>query len=241
MQIVLFNWPYYVIAALAGVTAITLPPLLPMSPVVRVLVGLGAGVAFFWLVGSLAVSYYVYDHSPLYKWEWVSALFPSKPRRWANIHAGFDETSAALRRLFPEGESTILDIYSPTEMTEPSIERARHRTPAVPSAQAEVGSLPFGDGDLDAVFLIFTAHEIRDPDSRLRFFHELHRVLRTNGKLLLVEHLRDWLNLLAFGPGVLHFLPRREWVRLARKSGFVVADELSMTPFVRVFVLEKGA
>jgi len=106
-------------------------------------------------VGSLLVSYWVYDHSELCRWEWIRGLFPVAPRRWANIHVGLGETSLTLRRLFPDTQSTILDIYDAGEMTEPSIRRARRLTPApVAAAHAEASALPFADQELDAVFLL---------------------------------------------------------------------------------------
>jgi hypothetical protein len=89
------------------------------------------------------------------------------------------------------------------------------------------------------VFLIFSAHEIRRRDSRARFFEELARVLAAEGSVILMEHLRDTANFLAFGPGFLHFHSRREWLRAAAAGNFRVQQEMSITPFVHVFVMEK--
>jgi SAM-dependent methyltransferase len=239
-QIFLYNWPFYVVGALATLLAFGLALSKAWPLVVRLLLGSGAACAAFWELGSLAASYWVYDRSPLYRWEWLRDLFPTAPTRWANIHAGLDETTLPLRALFPGTTSTILDIYDPGKMTEPAIRRARRVTPAVvPPTPAAVTALPFGDGELDAVFLLFVAHEIRAPDLRLRFFRELHRALAPGGKVLIVEHLRDLPNFLAFGPGFFHFYPSREWQRLARAVEFAMAQEFRFTPFVGVFLLAK--
>jgi len=63
--------------------------------------------------------------------------------------------------------------------------------------------------------------------------------LAPGGRLLLVEHLRDAWNFLAFGPGCWHFLPRGEWMERASEPGFRVEQELRKTPFVRVWLLRK--
>jgi SAM-dependent methyltransferase len=239
-QIFLYNWPQYVAGALVCAAAALLAALAPLPSILRLLVFVAAGAAAFWLAASIVASYWVYDRSPLCRWRWIPEMLPAPPRRWANIHVGLDEVSPALVELFPGAETTIFDVFDPAEMTEPSIRRARRLTPPVIApVAADFRALPLGDGALDTLFLIFAAHEIRSPELRRRFFSELGRVLEPGGVVLLVEHLRDAANLLVFGPGFLHFHSRQEWLRVARESGFSVARETRITPFVAVFLLRR--
>jgi ubiquinone/menaquinone biosynthesis C-methylase UbiE len=100
-------------------------------------------------------------------------------------------------------------------------------------------ALPVGDGWADAVFLLLTAHEIRKAEDRDQFFAEVARILSPGGRVVLVEHLRDTWNAVAFGPGFFHFFSRGEWLRTAARARLRVESERRMTPFVRVFVLGK--
>jgi hypothetical protein len=84
-----------------------------------------------------------------------------------------------------------------------------------------------------------SAHELRSDESRCALFAELRRVLGPAGRVVIAEHLRDWANLLAFGPGFLHFHSRRAWLRCFSRHRFDVHREFSITPFVRVFVLRR--
>lgn len=239
LQILRYNLPMY-LAALAGCLAVALAlALLPLPRPLAVLAALGTAAGFLWSVSSLLASHYIYDRSALSTWSWLAGLLQAPPRRWASLHAGLDETFGELHRLFPDG-GTTLDIYDAQEMTEPSIERAR-RLALTPATPADFRALPFPDGSLDAVFLIFAAHELRRPESRLRFFREIARSLAPGGRVVLVEHLRDPSNFLVFGPGFVHFLARREWLRLAQESGLAVRHESRITPFVAVLVLETPA
>ncbi len=195
----------------------------------------------YFLIVSLAVSYAIYDQSPLYRWIWIKDLLTRAPQQIANIHAGFDESSEALRNLFPQASLVIVDLYDPKRMTEPSIARARRLRPTKQSTlPANPGAIPLAEGSCDGVFLLFAAHEIRDAQERLCLFGEISRILAPDGTVLLVEHRRDFANFLAFGPGFLHFYPQSEWLRLARESGLRVITTFSMTPFVGVFLLTKG-
>jgi SAM-dependent methyltransferase len=241
IQIVRYNWPFYLAAAVVSAVGIAALGLAPLPFPLRLLLLLGVGATLWWSAGSLAASYWVYDRSPLCRWAWIAGWFPDPPRSFANLHAGLDESSPALRSLFPGSRAVLLDLFDPAAMTEPSISRARRLTPPELAAEPVDGTaLPFPPAAWDAAFLIFAAHEIRDAATRLGLFRELRRVLRPGGRILIVEHGRDLWNLLAFGPGFLHFLPRREWLRLAREGGFSVVREAAFTPFVGALLLEKA-
>ncbi len=64
-------------------------------------------------------------------------------------------------------------------------------------------------------------------------------MLRDKGQILLVEHLRDWANFIAFGPGFLHFHSEQDWQRSISDSGLRVEQDFRVTPFVRCFVLRR--
>jgi SAM-dependent methyltransferase len=234
-RIVRFNWPMYAAgSAVAGsATAVALSPV-PAG--IRLAAGLGAMAAAWGTGSSLAVSHWVYDRSPVRDWRWLPSLLPEPPRRWANIHAGYDETTIPLRGLFPVGMSHAIDLFDPALMTEPSIRRARALHPRPDGTVAgRADHLPLETGGCDAVFLLFAAHELRRPRDREALFAETSRVLRPGGRLVLVEHVRDIANAIAFGPGVGHFLSRGEWFRVAERAGLGLETELRITPFVRCF------
>lgn len=187
----------------------------------------------------------MYDLKGVTRWNWLPATLAFPPQRWLNIHAGLDQSTLILTQFFPNTDYKIVDIYDPQEMTEPSIARARTRASRLhafvpPALAARLDDLPLPDRDRDTVFLLFAAHEIRDPARRTEFFREAVRVLSNSGQLLLVEHIRDWRNFLAFGPGFLHFHSRAEWLRVARSAGLTITREAPITMFVRCFLMTRS-
>jgi SAM-dependent methyltransferase len=240
-QIFLYNWHFYAAALVLDLIAAVFMIRFSSPAAVRFMVVLGAAISTFWALSSLLVSYYVYDRSRLYQWNWLGEVLKRNPASWVNIHAGLDQSSKALIRLFPAAKCRILDVYVSSEMSEPSIARARrHIEPAAASEKADPRALPLKNGECDTVFLLFVAHELRRQKAKLEFFREVGRALKPGGCVVLVEHLRDWKNLLAYGPGALHFFSRREWLSVGNQAGFQLADELRITPFVRCIILAKN-
>ncbi|HSS75816.1 MAG TPA: methyltransferase domain-containing protein [Thermoanaerobaculia bacterium] len=241
LQILHYNLPMFAKTGVAALAAIVAVAVLPLPRPLAVLVLTGIAAALLWSASSLLVSHWIYDLSPLSRWDWLAGMLPAAPRHWASLHAGLDETFGALARIFPTttAEGAVLDFFDAAEMTEPSIVRARKLALDQAATPADFRALPLADGSQDAIFLIFAAHELRRPESRRRFFLEIARALTPGGRVVLVEHVRDGWNFLAFGPGFLHFLPRHEWLRLAAAADLAVRKDFRITPFVAVLVLEK--
>jgi ubiquinone/menaquinone biosynthesis C-methylase UbiE len=157
-----------------------------------------------------------------------------------NISAGFDETSELLLQKFPGVQLEVFDFYDPELHTEPSIKRARKAYPAFNGKRGiSTSNIPLGDDAVDVALLILTAHEIRKTEERLVFFKEVSRVLKSDGNLVVVEHLRDLPNFLAYTIGVFHFFSRNSWMTLFEKSNFELHKEIKITPFISTFILRK--
>jgi hypothetical protein len=237
-RIVQFNWPFYAMAAVLVPTAVAVASARPAG-MVSLLLG-GSTVAAFWMVASLGASWAVYDRSPLMAGRWVLEALPSWPQSWMVITAGFDEMTPALRRVLTASPGRTFDIYDPVVMTEPSIRRARRWADA-DAEPTDPRRLPVADHSVDAAILPLSAHELRTHRARCQLLAEVARTLASDGRVVVVEHLRNVANFLAFGPGVLHFHSRRAWCRCFDEAGLTIREEFPITPFVRVFVLTRPA
>jgi hypothetical protein len=238
MAIARFNWPFYVAALAILFTASAGLVLLPTLPPRLICAGALAGAVYF-LLGSLGVSHLIYDRSDLYRWRWLDrALHGMKLRRAIFCHSGFDETSEDLRARFQEVEWLVLDHFNETQMTEASIRRARRIFPPTPGTlPAAYDQWPAAAECADIVFGLLAIHELRSENERDAWFAEARRCLCRGGRVVLVEHMRDLANFLAFGPGFLHFHSRESWRRAWESAGFHSTDEFRVTAWVRVFVL----
>jgi SAM-dependent methyltransferase len=238
LEIFEFNSRKYLAAAAGILAAVLAWPLLP--PLGRMVVLVGVTPALFWTFSSLAVSHYVYDRSPLYDFRRIARVLTRPPRRWINVHSGWDETSERLEEAFPGSSGQVVDIFDARLMTESSIREAQRinhsQVPAIPGCY---DALPFPAGSFDAAFSIFAAHELRRHQLRVCLFREIARVLNPCGEFVLMEHVRDRWNFLAFGPGFLHFFSQRAWRHAASEAGLDLEKELTMTPFVHVYLFRR--
>jgi SAM-dependent methyltransferase len=239
-KIVSFNWPWYLLALLGNLCAAVLIFAAGLPNELKVLSSAATLVGNGWLVASLLVSHWVYDRSPLARGAWLDALDESA-RDIAVLHAGQDEASLLVAQRFPNAQVTVYDFFDPRENTEASLKRARRSASLAATTPVRLDQLPLGEAALDIAVVVFAAHEIRCPERLAAFFSELRRVLRPSGVVVVVEHLRDGWNALAYGPGTLHFLSRSTWVTAFAAANLRLIQEVHYTPFVTRFCLTKGA
>ncbi len=236
LNIIRFNWHFYLGALFLFLLGILILPNLPIS-----LHSLGysiLGLAFIQTIVSLFVSWYVYDYSDLYQ---LNALTIHAPNSILNVNAGFDETSALVRGKHPNARLTVCDFYDPTLHTEISIQRARKAYPPFKGTiRIQTTCLPFTDSSFDAILAMLSAHEIRNQQEQIDFLKELHRVLTKNGRIYVTEHLRDTPNFLAYTIGFFHFHSRTTWISTFKKAGLVIEREVKSTPFITTFILKSN-
>ena len=237
-NIIRFNWGFY--AAGIGIITILLVIASFTEGPLKWWMNMLAMAGFIPLFLSLAVSWYVYDLSGFYTMNWLKYQVDPKPGIILNIHAGFDETSVLLKKKFPDAEMKVYDFYDPEKHTEISIERARRAYAPYPGTiRINTESIPQGDNSVDLIFLVFAAHEIRNTTERTSFFNEIKRVLKPNGTVHIVEHLRNLPNFLAYTVGFLHFHSTAAWQQTFDKSGLSNHQASSVNPFVKYYILQK--
>lgn len=190
------------------------------------------------LIMPLLVSAYVYDFSGYYKLEWLNKydVSDSDEIKMLNINAGFDETSFIIKDKFPHSHLKVFDFYNARQHTEPAIIRARKVSLIYPDTQPITSNLiPLPDKSIDVIFLLSAVHEMRSQSERVQFLKECYRLCKPAGKVIMVEHLRDFPNFLAFSIGFTHFFSRSVWKNAFENAGFSSFVENKFTPFMSVF------
>jgi SAM-dependent methyltransferase len=238
LRVVQFNWPLY--ATAAGVVLLLLvlatQPLFAVG--LRVIFFVAAALVSLQTVLSLLASHWVYDRSALKDWRFLLGAGREGSLRIVNVHSGYDETSSALRNLFGNADISTIDLFPALGRREPSIVRARKLyPPSVNSICETVSGWPLADSSIDLILIAFAAHEVRDSKQRELLFQQARQVLKPNGRIVLVEHARDFANFVAFGPGFMHFLPLAEWIRCAAQNNLKIAKKYRITPLVAVLEL----
>lgn len=237
-NIVRFNWHFY---AIAGIVMLALLATSVFAGKISfwIVVSLAAGILMS-VVVSLSISYYIYDRSHLYDFGWLKGVAANRPQTIINIHAGFDETSFALQKIFADAVLHVYDFYDPHKHTEISIGRARKAYPSFPGTlKVTTDRLPTAAASADLIFNIFALHEVRSQAERIGFLKAQAMALKDAGKCIVVEHLRDVPNFLAYNIGFLHFFSQKEWKANFSQAGFTIEKKFHVTPFVSVFILKK--
>ena len=196
-------------------------------------------IAFLYgLLMPLIVSAYVYDFSGFYEFNWLKKIIKDDTgvKQIVNINAGFDETSFIIQNNFPHSDIKVFDFYNAKQHTETAIKRARKVSLVFPNTQQIAsGLIPLEDNTADIIFLLSAVHEIRAHEEKVQFLKECKRICKPEGKVIMVEHLRDFPNFLAFTIGFTHFFSRVTWKNAFESAGFSSFKEIKFTAFMSIF------
>ncbi|OQP54584.1 methyltransferase type 11 [Niastella yeongjuensis] len=235
LNILSFNRHFYVIG-LGALLLLFLSRLLFTWPSITFIIIV---IAFaYGLIMPLIVSAWVYDFSRFYEFQWLKQQISGNEKisQIVNINAGFDETSFIIKHLLPEADLKVFDFYNAQQHTEPAIVRARKVSMVYPNTQTIASNvIPVSDGSVDLVFLLSAVHEIRSHEEKIGFLKECRRICKPQGKVIMVEHLRDFPNFLAFSVGFTHFFSRSVWKDAFKQAGFATFRETKFTLFMSVF------
>jgi len=237
-NIIRFNWHFYFLAFGAILILFSISRIIPAS--FQILINIFLILILGTTLISLLISFYIYDLSGIYNLDWLKISIESDSKI-ININAGFDETSSILKNKFSDSELKIFDFYDPLKNTEISIKRARKAYPQnTATIKINATLLPLENNYADFIFIIFSAHEIRNENERIIFFKELNRILKTSGQIIIVEHIRNLANLIVYNVGFFHFFSSEVWFKTFKNADLFVSKEIKFTPFIKAFLLQKN-
>ena len=237
LDVLRFNLRPFVMGPVVAIAAGTVA-LAPLPQAVQIVLAATAVGATILTALAVTAIVWVFAVGARHRWDWVRTASAS-PKHWINITTGFDDSTETLRRLLPASRGEAFDVFDPTIEHESALLTARSRyRPS--GGHGSTGDLArsLGSGTSDAAYLLMSAHEARGSD-RAALFGAISEALTATGRLILVEHLRDLPNRIAFGPGANHFQTRDTWLQAIGDAGLVPIDEARLTPYVRGFVFGR--
>ena len=164
-----------------------------------------------------------------------------------DVGCGLGKATIAVAKQLKTGKAVGIDIWSKMEIPGNLPERAYANAKLegvrdkVEFKTGNVLNLEFEDNSFDVVTSSSVINNLHSESQKLVALKEIFRVLRPEGKFLLLEPLRDSWNTLLWTPFfVWMLLPKDEWIRLLNKSGFV---NLKYSNFEKmgVFLTQKPA
>ncbi len=241
-NIVRFNAPAYVAAAAVVVFGLVVAVVGAVASSTIVVVGgvCAAALAGVLSLGSLVGSWAAYDSSDLYSWQCLQPFVTDDVKVVAHVHTGLDESTDVFAALFVGADVLVFDASAPHAQPAPSIVRARRLVPLHPATiPVGLGPLPVLAASVQLLILPMAAHEVAAADIRANWLRQLAVSLSPQGRMLVIEHLRDLPNTLAFHVGVLHFLSARTWRTTFAAAGLDVVESRRVAPLLQLFVLAR--
>ncbi len=240
----LYNWPLFAGATFFGLVAI-LVSLWLASPWQWLALVVGVGTLLL-LLSILSATFIVYDAGQRREYDRLAELGEvDKANVVLDITCGKLRGTRGLLSHFDKGHYFLIDLYDADTMKDNALTRARQMEPPLNVAHriyhrpAQAGKLPVPHNWADVIYCSFSLHELQDKADREAVFAEFHRVLKPNGRLLIAEHGRDWLNLLTFGPGAFSFFSTATWRHHIQQAGLSIRHHEKWRGLVDLWVVER--
>jgi ubiquinone/menaquinone biosynthesis C-methylase UbiE len=240
----LHNWPVF--AGALFFAGATLSAAVWLSAPWNWLFGLSGGAALAVSISILVASFIVYDWGARREYDRLAEL-----GQVGEANVVIDVTCGKLRGtrgLLPHhknGHYFLVDIFDPQKMKDPALRRARQMEPSLLTdrriyrREAKLNRLPLPHQWADVVYCNFSLHEIESNADRDTLFAEFARILKPGGRLLIAEHSRDLLNLLAFGPGAMSFFSQNIWENHLQKAGLNIEHHEKWRGLVHLWVARR--
>jgi hypothetical protein len=238
-QIIIFNRRMYIASGIVIVVFLFLLLFIEWSALMYFFLFSGVFFTLYFSLASVFFSYLIYDRSELYKYTWLSSYISNKESVIFNVYSGYTEAGHLLENEFNENKIYHLDFYDEKVSITNSIRIAKSI-----SREIDYESIRFDTWKVEkkASLILFmqSLHELREVDQQVACLQEASGCLENEeGKMIVVEHMRDLSNFFIYSIGAFHFFARKRWVKVFDFAGTKVIQEFAITPFVRVFVLQK--
>lgn len=190
---------------------------------------------------SIYASYVLYDQSVLYKAKGLVKRFSIKEtEKILMFHASFDPVSVEIERELKEVDLDVYNIYGNRHQVEGAIEVSDRIFPPNPrSIDVKADHIPCNDETVDVILALTALHEIFHHDDRVKFFKEMKRVLKEDGRIIICEQMRDLTNFIHFNIGAFHFLSMSSWEKAISESGLAIKNIEALTRFATIIHLER--
>jgi ubiquinone/menaquinone biosynthesis C-methylase UbiE len=144
-----------------------------------------------------------------------------------DVGCGLGKMTVGIAKHLKTGRVIGIDVWSKAEIPGNSAERATENARIEGVADrtefrtGNVLAIPFDDGSFDVVTSVSVINNLHNDEDKLKALKEICRVLRPEGKLLLLEPLRDLRGAFVFTPLFIWMtLPREKWIELLKNAGF---------------------
>ncbi len=240
----LYNWPIFAGGILFSVVALIVGWLLPVPWRWAFIISGSATLILLFVI--LLATFSVYDAGKRHEYDRLAEL-----GEVVNANVVLDITCGKLRGTrgllshFSSGHYFLIDIFDAKKMKDLALSRARDLEPPIEVGHriyrrpGQADNLPVPHQWADVIYCSFSLHELQDPADREAIFKEFARVLKPDGRLLIAEHGRNWLNFLAFGPGVLSFFTPATWRRHIAKAGLTIQHQERWRGLVHLWVVGR--